>query len=263
MRSPALFAGIVFLPVALIAGACGQFGGQPHESVGKVGTGVDPAGIQAVLVRAGAGSIKLTEAAAGAPIRIDAEIFFRGGETALGRRADLAQDLRIETKDGQLTVADAHLGNPDHNNWQVRLTLAVPAGLDLDLSTGAGDCEAVVAARRIMADVGAGSIKITATTLVEAKLKTGAGDATLVAGGSTLSKVDADLGVGVLHLEIPTAFEGSVELSVGVGNIVANGAPEVAVKREVTSSTARGQLGKGAGSISGKVGTGTIRFVRK
>ncbi len=253
---------IMLVVLALASGSCNVriLATGSHESIGVVESSISVPGLKSLKVRVGAGSITVIEGASG-EVKISADVLYDGGEKKAGRRADLTKDVKVDVNGGALTVSDAHMSASDQNAWQSKLTLTVPAGLELDLDVAAGACHTSASTPKLKARVAAGDLVISGAALGEIDAKTSTGELKISSKG-TLGNVMAEVGAGSLVIEVPSAFTGDVDLATSVGNVTLKGTPELKVAREVTSASCRGKIGSGATTVRGRTGTGDVRFSR-
>lgn len=195
---------------------------------------------------------------------------------------EFADHVRLQIQDGKLTVADAHMDQPDKDDWHVSLVVQAPARLaarvsatagriqvdgmaaDLDLSNDAG--EIVVSGESIgslSAHTRAGSIDVRAGTIggpVEATASVGnvAVEVTKVPPTNDV-RLGAETGNVVLGL--PEASPGTFRAKTDVGNVDISGREGITVTRSGLGATAAGTIEEGGPTydLSVKVGAVTVR----
>ncbi|MCP4593195.1 MAG: DUF4097 family beta strand repeat protein, partial [bacterium] len=160
-------------------------------------------------------------------------------ETEPGKFAD---HVRLEMQSGVLTVADAHMDQPDTSDWRVSLTVHVPARL------------------AATAVVTAGSLAVEGMTS-DLNLKNDAGEIRVAA--ERIGNVSARAAAGLIDLRA-AAVDGSVSASADVGSVklhIADSAPTGDVTLEAQAGDIVLELPKGAtGTFRAHSSVGIVSF---
>ena len=257
------------LPVLFLGGAfsgCRFIGKEDFHPIGTVEGSIAAAGARRVVVRNSVGEVKV-EAGGEGNVTARAKVYFRGGEEALGRQADAGKDLKVvqsgEAAGDTIRIENAHLEASDHDDWKMDLTVTVPAGVDLRVEHGVGDCEVSGALGFVEVSLGVGEVKLRTDRLRGGAAKSGVGGVTVrVAAEGPSEDLQCETGVSDVSIALPAAFGGELSFETGVGDISLRDASGVRVERQVVSSSAKGRLGDGGPRVTAKTGTGDISFSR-
>jgi hypothetical protein len=220
-------------------------------------------------VNTGAGDIEVREGAVGV-VSIDAKVSVDPAEVpAAALTRDFADHVKI-TEDGELlTIEDRHAADDDEGQWNVALSLRVPAGLALAINSGAGDIRLLTVSGEVAVNSGAGDIAVEAgerraqslavnsgagdirvdVAAVETQLSvsSGAGDIEARLGCGTPTKgLRVSSGAGDIELLAPTDLVGEFKLESGIG----------AVKFPQSWGLEFRGKGRGRQRASGQVGVG-------
>lgn len=237
-----------------------------------------PAGVDRVWINTGAGSVRI-ERARGGSLEVDAVV-----------RADLANvdssamtayfddHVSISMDDGTLEIEDAHSGE---DGWSVSLVVRVPGAFPLQANSGAGDVTVLYAPDEVLANSGAGTVRIELPNEVVGSItaNTGAGEVVIdVAGvdGSLVgnsgsggvkarighwdSRGDVSLsaGVGDVRLTVPDGVSGTFDLRSDLGSVEVPDALGLEVTDSQMGSRVRGSVGAGEAKYSLQAGVGSV-----
>lgn len=213
-------------------------------------------------------------------VRVEAKVQIRrkraNNESGTGEFAD---HVRLEVADGQLTIADAHMDQPDNDDWRVSLVVHAPARLgttvaltagrirvadmqaDLDLDTKGGEIVVRVGqVGAVTAFVAGGSIDI------QAKAIGGPVDASVDGGQVSLrvseSPPTADVRLcttaGRVTLELPKGSPGTFQATSTVGSVSMPDWGGVEVTRTGLGASAQGTIGQGGPTYKLSTTTGEV-----
>lgn len=211
-------------------------------------------------------------------IRIEARLKVRTGKKP-DKLTTFADHVRVDTVDNELRISDAHIGTPDAENWQINLTVRVPAAMNVRANNEAGNVTVDGCKGDIRVDCSAGNVRVEAGAVGNLISKIGAGTLHVAVdelGGSTnldigAGNVDvtvakpprheliAKCGTGDLHLDLPDASPGSYTITSNTGTIKIPGLPGLRVMRGPTSAAAEGRIGSGGARVELTCGVGNIR----
>ena len=247
------------LPFTVLLGCCSTWSKPDHRPVGQIEVSTAPGGARRIVLENNVGSITVAPAS-DEVLRARIDVFYRGGREALGRPAQ-PDDFRMEVAGEVVRVANAHLEESGTDDWKMDIYLLAPRAMDLQISSGVGDCLVKDFEGSIELESGVGDIEVISDRLPGARLKTGVGDVRLSIGsGIPSADVDCEAGVGDLEIELSGGFDGEVSLHAGVGSISLSGAPAIEVKGSGPQHEANGKLGGSAVKVRGKTGVGDIEF---
>lgn len=180
------------------------------------------------------------------------------------------KNLKIEEKDGVLTVTEKKTYAANYSNAVLKLYLPSDCVLDeADLVTGAGKLTVeTLSAERLHLELGAGAVKIDELNASrEAEIDGGAGKVEIRSG--TLTDLDMDMGVGQLDLTAAVLGSSSLELGVGETRLTLLGAKEeyrISLDKGIGSATVDGEemrdgevYGSGVNRIDIDGGVGAIK----
>lgn len=237
-----------------------------------------PAGVESVRINTGAGSVRIERARGGA-LEIDAVV-----------RADLEQvdasaltqyfddHVSVSMDDGALEIEDAH---SDENGWSVSLTVRVPGAFPLQANSGAGDVTVLYAPDKVLANSGAGTVRIEIPNEVVGSItaNTGAGEVEIdVAGvdgslvgnsgaGSVTARighwdsrgdVTLNAGAGDVRLTVPSGVVGTFDLKADLGSVEVPDSLGLDVRGSEMGARARGSIGAGEAKYSLQAGVGSV-----
>jgi hypothetical protein len=231
-----------------------------RRAVGRLQHVHRPAGPVALTVRLGRGEVQVV-AGDGRDVRFELGVWLRRERPATDFVPELAAHLAIAERAGTLAVADAHLGAADAADWELRLTVKVPAGLDLDLRVESGEVGVrLPSTNDVHAGVGAGKVHVAVDEVAGAcRLRAGTGQVTAaISGQGPAGGLDAVCATGEVHLELPAGVRGTFELDVGTGGIQLDPRFAIEVERRVTAASARGHVGLGGPPLRARVEIGQI-----
>jgi hypothetical protein len=243
-------------------GGCVFHVDREYRPLGTVEASVPSEGVRAVRVRNNVGDV-VVRVSDGDAATVRSTVYWkvRGEETL--RAADVSRDLVLVREEGVLRIENAHLDDPDDDDWKMDLTVTIPSGVDLHLTHGVGDCEVAGVSGNVEVDLGVGDLVVRTERLSGGSVKTGVGDVQLrVAEDGPDDVLDCQTGVGNLAIVLPASFEGEVDLATGVGTVSVSGVSDFSVERSVVGGSARGRIGAGDARVRGRTGTGDLSLTR-
>ena len=240
--------------------------------------------VQSLELKTRTGNIEIVRAK-GKKLEITADVRVDRGEAENLTNADaFDQHVAISSKEGVLTITDAHMGALDRKAWHVAMKIALPRPLDIEALTGAGDLCITFAGGDVALRTGAGSVTVKCEATRSLSVTAGAGDVELVLGAAA-GPISANSGAGNLTLQLdqPGASKavslhsgagdvalklqpeacGRFELSAGVGSIATTGCEGIKIRKHGVGTTAAGAIGKGGPVYEVSTGVGSIRLSRK
>ena len=197
-------------------------------------------------------------------------------------KGEFADHVRLEIKDGNLTVTDAHLNQPDQSDWQLSVVIHAPARLAVTASTTAGslttdgmtaDLDLKTEAGRITIKgdrIASATAKVTAGAIdLQAATATGPIKASVVTGQVTVHITDTaptkdvrlETATGNVMLELPKDAPGTFAAQSRIGSVEFPGRQAVTVKRVGLGAEAAGTIGKEGPNydLTADVGNVTVR----
>jgi hypothetical protein len=244
--------------VALLLCSCQ--GGVTRRKVGDVAHRVKPAApLRKITVDQRVGSVRLVPAI-GAEVQFAAEVWLANGRPDTDFTADFAKHVQVGESAGVLAIADAHTG-PDSDDWELRLTVQVPEGLDYQIELDAGQVAIELAtANEVQTKVGTGQANVVVAAL------TGAAQVELASGQAvvTVNKqgpargLRVEVGAGTIHATLPPDYACDLSASVTAGDVEVVPRYGVRPLRDHASSRANGRVGAGGPSVRLSTSTGRV-----
>lgn len=164
----------------------------------------------------------------------------------------LGEELRFDdhvamTEDGtsRLMFRSAHEGDPDGDDWELRITVRVPGDPQVRLKIDAGSASVRLhAARGVSADLDAGQVDVDVDRVEgEIALNVDAGQIR-VAARERVGDVDLSVKAGQIDVLLPDAFAGTIDASTDVGEVDLAARFGLTPQRDVTSQSVRGVVGQ-------------------
>ncbi len=216
--------------------------------------------LQALRAQISTGAVRVI-ASDDADVHIELAVWLRHDRPATDFKADLAAHLTLTENGGTLTLADAHASAADSNDWELRATVKVPAGIDLHAEVKVGEVEVSVAqVNDVHAEVATGAVAVRVRDVAgvcRAKAAQGQIDIVIAEQGPA-GGLDAEVATGAVKVALPQKLRGSFDLDVHIGGISADKRYGLSVEQKVTAASARGSIGEGGPSHRVHVGTGQI-----
>lgn len=212
------------------------------------------------LVQAGAVEFVPCE---GEDVRIEVVVLLADDRPAADSRSEFAAHVSVEREAGRLLLRDAHAGAADANDWELRVTVRLPAATDLTARLSTGRLRvAVREANDVRLDLGSGTADVAVQRLAGAcRIEARTAQVTLgVADVGPGGGLDVEVDVGAAHVTLPEAVRGSFTLDVATGGIDAADRYGLNLERRMAAVSARGALGEGGPRHSIRVGTGQIEL---
>lgn len=251
------------LLVACSTNSCSFQVSSNHRLVGTVQAGIaDAKTLTTLEIDNRSGTIVIRESAAEqASVSVDVLLNEKRPETDF--TADFDKHARLVRTGNQLAIHSVHDQASDAQEWQLRYTIHVPAGIALRLDQGAGQLDVELPhTKDIHVDSAAGAIAIAVgkvTGKVVANLQSGEIQLTVAdtapSGGCTL-----DCTAGTVTLTLPKGTSGRYDLSAITGDVSVASHYGIRPQRSVTTMTAHGQVGSGGPTFHAHVVTGVVRL---
>ncbi|MFO1053219.1 MAG: hypothetical protein U1F36_13485 [Planctomycetota bacterium] len=252
MRRPA-----VLFALALIA-ACTVHSGS-RRSVYRTTLSVPAEGVNAITVSNNLGSVRFVNADDG-KVTVDLDVLLDESRPETDAVKVVESHLRVLQTGDQLELRDAHLGDHDREDWELRLVVHTPSGRALRVEQSAGAVDVDIAqCSTLSARCGNGTIQTRVGTVVGAldlHVETGQVDATVTAearGGGGLG-----VGNGQASLALPEHHKGVFDLAVTTGGLRVAPRFGLDVVRGTVGGKAHGSVGEGGPSFRIEVGTGEL-----
>jgi hypothetical protein len=216
--------------------------------------------LAAVHVDIGAGAVHVTKSP-DEQIHVDLAVHLRKDRAATDYQPDLAAHLAHSEKDGVIAFTDVHRGTRDANDWELRVRLAIPEGIDVHAKVSAGRISIdMPATNDVDADVDSGDLNVKVAKLAGAcRVKVHAGEIRVaIADQGPSGGLDAEVGTGAVAVILPHTARGTFDLETAVGGITVDTRYGLEVERKVTTARVRGVAGAGGPVHRVRVGTGQI-----
>jgi hypothetical protein len=251
---------IALIAALALAGACAT----EKVVVGKVSsTHTLKAPIGTLVVTSSVGSVAV-EPATGPDVVVEAEVLASEDLAADLEDKQLAFTDHLRLTDdgaGRLEINDAHDGAADRRDWELRVVVRVPGAPEVRADVDVGTVRVrLPAASAVAVDVDTGNADVEVGRIEGlARVNVATGQARLAAG-EALGGADVDVDTGNVALRLPANASGRLQLDTDVGSIEVASKYALSVVREVTSASASGAVGDGAGPAryTAKVDIGQI-----
>ncbi|MCC7479673.1 hypothetical protein IT575_14620 [bacterium] len=162
--------------------------------------------------------------------------------------------IRLQPEGAALLIDDEYSGPPGSQRPQLKLSITLPPGSDLELRLGDGSAE-LHCDGRLSVDIGNGSLRLSGSPS-ESLLSIGngslEGELKLLKGSHQIK-----LGNGGLRLKLDPASSVSYEAQTSIGQITLQQVSGT-VQGEMVSQSASGSLGSGSASLKIESGNGGI-----
>jgi DUF4097 and DUF4098 domain-containing protein YvlB len=212
-------------------------------------------------------------------IRIEAEVRIKESRATETEPGTFADHVEISVADGTVTIADAHLDQPDKDDWSIAMVIRMPEGLAVKVDNGVGDVQVEGTRSELMLATGVGDVTVEApgakelvvTTGVgnveieveksagKVKAQTGTGNVALaVTSAPPTRKVKLSTGVGDIRLKIPPDASGSFTCETGVGSVRVTGHEGISTSKSGASAKAKGTIGQGEPVYELEAGVGNV-----
>lgn len=244
--------------LALLVGSCQT--GATRRKVGDVAHAVKPAApVHKITVDQRVGSVRLVPAT-GAEVRFAAEVWLSVARPETDFVPDFAKHVQVGESAGVLAIADAHTG-PDSDDWELRLTVQVPEGLDYQVELDAGGVAIeLAAANEVRTKVGAGHTKVAVAALTgSAQIDLASGQAEVaVTKQGPARGLRVEVSAGTIQAVLPPDYACELSASVTAGDV--DVAPRYGVRelRDHAASRATGKVGAGGPPVRLTVATGRV-----
>ena len=202
-------------------------------SIGAIDERREAAGVDAIEVETNIGDIRV-EYWGQTYVQVHAEVRVPEQDMAALSPAVAQRDLRIEQNDTVLTIANAHLGDRDHNDWRIAFTISVPSMDKVLAQTGIGDVVVKCDCQRAELGTGIGDIEVEGN-VAQVSASTGVGDPYLA---GTFGTVDIDVGTGDLTIAAQRLDGGTLDCGVGSMQLSSGHGPEA----DLTCTTGTGDI---------------------
>ena len=254
--------------VAALAGGCGQvtMGKGKKILLGTVDEQFQPEGnLEELRIVNSSGDVDVVSAR-GASIEIEARVKVaesRLDEFDREKALTFNDHISVRQEGGLLVVEDAHRHDPDHNDWQLELTIRVPRQVSIKATLGAGNVSIkLAAARDIDVNLGAGNVEIDLQRIDGGVMgRVGAGNFALSTTVSAPTKdVEIDCAAGNISLALPKQFSGVFDVTVAVGEVSIAERYGLHVNRKLMTAYVKGTVGTGGPRYKLQVATGAINL---
>ncbi len=247
---------------AIFAVGCHLAGGN-HRHVGTVRETLTPkAPVTSVRIANGVGAMEVRQAT-GADVVIEAEVWLAEGRAETDFTPGFADHVTVEETAGALTLGTVHAGKTDAQDWQLRLTVAVPAGVALELDQPVGHVRVELPETKgVRIHVATGAIEFAAPVVRGAMaIDVGTGSARIGVGTTGPTEgLTVACRTGQIAVALPGEVRGAFELSAGTGGLECDPRFGVHETRELAGVEGRGRVGDGGPTHVLRVGTGQIRL---
>ena len=259
--------------VATLAGGCSR-GNSPGASpttgtkvlLGTVDEHFEPEGnLEELRIINSSGNVEIVSAT-GSSIEVEAEVKVaesRTDEFEDGKALLFDDHISVHQEAGQLVVEDAHRHDPDHNDWQLELTIRVPLQVRIKAQLGAGNVAIdLAAARDVDVDLGAGNVEINLQRIDGGVIgRVGAGSFALSTTESAPTKdVEIDCAAGNISVSLPKQFSGDFDVTAAVGDVSIAERYGLHVERKLVTAYVKGSVGTGGPRYKLHAATGTIEL---
>lgn len=250
------------MPLVILAGCTISANGN-HRVVGTVDAPIAEANaLQQVTVVNLAGTISVRDAGdAGASIRADVLLSEDRPETDF--EPDFARHVEVSREGDHLKIRNRHADQADHNDWQLRFELLLPAGVALDIEQVAGTVDVQLPrARDVAIDNTAGTIDLSIPAIegrLTATAQTGTIDLAVADSGPT-EGCEVDCTAGTITVRLPDEVHGDFDLGATAGNVDVDERYGLDIERSVTSVRAKGTVGQGGRRFRVHTVTGNVEL---
>ncbi len=270
------------VPTALVGGcerwASAVAAGEMVPLVQVSGQADVPDNVIRLAVRNGIGDVKVLASDA-KDVGVEADVRIRESRAAGAVAGGFADHVTISVAGDTITVANAHLDQPDKDDWAMDLTLRLPGRLAAQVETGVGDIAITGTRSDLRLDTGVGDVKVRAPAAGAVDVTSGVGDLDIelaevtgaiaaetgpgdvglaVTAAAPKADVRLESGVGSITLKIPPGSPGAFTCTAGVGTVTISGHEGLETTKSGTSARAEGRLGEGGPRYTLETGVGSI-----
>ena len=245
------------LGAVLLLCACTTHSGS-RRSVYRGVTVLPSTGIQSIVVRNGAGSVRVVAAHDDA-ITLDVDVLLDEARPQLDAQKNVLDHVLVHSTDSRVEFVDAHASKGDANDWELRITLHVPAGRSLEIDQGMGEVTVVLPDTRDLRVANAsGSIHAQVAVVDGAlDLRVQQGEVEAEVRDRIAGEANVETVTGQASLALPAAVEGSFELSCATGELQVAGRYGLPVERLGQGARAHGRVGERASTHRLRVSQGS------
>jgi len=250
---------ITFVLCALAAGC--QIRGN-KRLVGSVDQPLDdPKTLTSVEIVNPVGTIRVKESGPQHAAGIDAEVLLDENRPETDFVASFDQHVEVSRSGDKLRITSAHAHAADRNDWQLRMTVYLPPGVELKLDQDVGAIQVELSSSRALdVDLDTGNIDV-AVAAIDGRMRVDVDTGRIsVATTGSMPTGDCDLScdTGSITLSLPRQCGGEVDLETDCGNITLDERFGLKTRRDVTEASCRGTFGSGDTKIRARVDTGSI-----
>ena len=252
---------LTLLLCCISAAGC-HLGGR-KRSVGVVGVRLEPGvEISALEVRNPVGRIQVRDCTEAQAAGVEVEVLLTEHRPSSDFVPDAAEHVRVRRDGSRLFVDSAHAQDADARDWQLRMTVYLPAEASVSAWQDVGSVDVELAAVTGLAVVvDTGSVEVDVAELRgPASLEVDTGKielapAAVASAGDMMLRCDT----GSIRVTWPEQASGRFDLAADCGNISVPDRFGLDPHRSGASSRCRGAFGAGGPRVSARTDTGSIR----